>query len=61
MDCVTQAFGKNGLLADVEGVTIYYMAGGMGYIIAASQGNNTCKVYRRLKHDTIFVLLGTPA
>lgn len=39
--------GENDLVADVEGVTIYYMAGGKGYIIASSQGNNTFKVFRR--------------
>jgi len=39
--------GENGLVADVEGVTIYYAALGEGYIIASSQGNNSFKVYNR--------------
>jgi 3-phytase len=39
--------GADGLTADVEGLTIYYAAGGAGYLIASSQGNNTFKVYER--------------
>jgi myo-inositol-hexaphosphate 3-phosphohydrolase len=41
------AVGTNGLIDDVEGVTIYYAANGRGYIIASSQGNGTFKVYER--------------
>jgi 3-phytase len=37
----------SGLQADVEGLTIYYEAGGGGYILASSQGNSTFKVYDR--------------
>ncbi len=39
--------GHHGLTADVEGVTIYYMPNGRGYLIVSSQGNNTFKVYER--------------
>ncbi|MFO0812423.1 MAG: phytase [Gemmatales bacterium] len=39
--------GEHGLTADCEGVTIYYAAGGKGYVILSSQGNNTFKVYDR--------------
>jgi 3-phytase len=41
------AVATNGLTEDVEGVTIYYMAQGQGYIIASSQGTSTFKVYER--------------
>ncbi|MDB5320300.1 MAG: phy [Phycisphaerales bacterium] len=39
--------GEHGLAADVEGLTLYCAAGGKGYLIASSQGNNTFKVYAR--------------
>jgi 3-phytase len=39
--------GENGLKDDVEGVTIYSAAGGKGYLIVSSQGNNTFKLYDR--------------
>lgn len=39
--------GEHGLAADCEGVTIYYAAGGKGYVILSSQGNNTFKIYDR--------------
>jgi 3-phytase len=35
------------LVADVEGLTIYYRSNGLGYLIASSQGNNRYNVYRR--------------
>lgn len=35
------------LTADVEGLTIYYLRDGTGYLIASSQGNSTFVVYRR--------------
>ncbi len=35
------------LVADVEGLTIYYRANGFGYLIASSQGNSRFVVYRR--------------
>ena len=41
------AVGQNGLVADVEGITIYYAANGEGYLMASSQGNSTFKVYER--------------
>ncbi len=39
--------GKNGLTADVEGLTIYYAANGEGYLMASSQGSDEYKVYER--------------
>ena len=39
--------GENGLVADVEGLTIYYASGSKGYLIASSQGNDTFKVFER--------------
>jgi 3-phytase len=39
--------GEHGLKSDVEGLTIYYAPGGLGYLIASSQGNDTFKVYER--------------
>jgi 3-phytase len=35
------------LVADVEGLTIYYTSDGTGYLIASSQGNSTAVVYSR--------------
>jgi 3-phytase len=37
----------SGLVADVEGLTIYYARDGGGYLIASSQGNHSYKVYDR--------------
>ncbi len=39
--------GENGLEDDVEGITLYYMADGEGYLIASSQGSDEYKVYER--------------
>jgi 3-phytase len=39
--------GEHGLTADVEGLTIYRMAAGRGYLIASSQGSNSFNVYDR--------------
>ncbi len=44
--------GEHGLRADVEGLTLYCTAGGKGYLIASSQGNNTFKVYTRDGQNT---------
>jgi len=45
---------SSGLAADVEGITIYYAAGGQGYIIASSQGNDTFTVFERTPpHDPV--------
>lgn len=41
----TQSSGH--LVADVEGLAIYYARGGLGYLIASSQGNNSYVVYER--------------
>jgi 3-phytase len=46
--------GENGLAADVEGLALYGAAGGRGYLIVSSQGNDTFKVYRR-DGDNAFV------
>ncbi len=35
------------LTADVEGLTIYYMSTGAGYLLASSQGNNSYVAYHR--------------
>jgi 3-phytase len=35
------------LTADVEGLAIYYAAGGTGYLLASSQGSSEFTVYRR--------------
>jgi 3-phytase len=40
--------GKNGrLVADVEGLAIYALPDGTGYLLASSQGNDSFTVYRR--------------
>jgi 3-phytase len=52
--------GENGLAADVEGLTLYCGAGGKGYLIVSSQGNNTFKVYDR-EGDNRFLLTIDPA
>ncbi|HYN87873.1 MAG TPA: phytase [Ardenticatenaceae bacterium] len=39
------------LVADVEGLAIYYTSEGTGYLIASSQGNRTFAVYRREGHN----------
>jgi 3-phytase len=39
--------GEHGVVADVEGLAIYHAAGGRGYLIVSSQGNNTFKVFER--------------
>ncbi|NJN66542.1 MAG: phytase [Chloroflexaceae bacterium] len=38
---------SNYLVADVEGLTIYFGPEGQGYLIASSQGNHTFAVFRR--------------
>jgi 3-phytase len=39
--------GHGSLVADVEGLTIYYNGDGTGYLIASSQGDGTFAVYTR--------------
>ena len=39
--------GDHGLMADVEGLAIYYAPGGKGYLLASSQGSGTVNVYDR--------------
>ncbi len=41
------AVAENGLTADVEGLALYHMPNGHGYLIASSQGNSTFAVYER--------------
>lgn len=41
------SIGSHGLTADLEGVTIYYLPGGNGYLIVSNQGSSNFKVYRR--------------
>src|ERR1044072_8320618 len=42
-----EGVGGGNLVADIEGLTLAYGAGGNGYLIASSQGNDTFAVYRR--------------
>lgn len=39
--------GNDGVLADIEGITIYYNSNGTGKIIFSNQGGNNYKVYPR--------------
>jgi 3-phytase len=39
--------GENGLTGDVEGLAIYPLPGGAGYLIVSNQGRNNFKVYQR--------------
>jgi 3-phytase len=40
------------LTADVEGLSIYYVGNGTGYLIASSQGSSTIGVYARTGNNT---------
>ena len=51
VDSTTESGGN--LTQDTKGLSIYYGTGGSGYLLAASQGNNTFQVYRR--GDNAFV------
>ena len=42
--------GQNGLAADVEGLAIYHLPGGAGYLLVSNQGGNNFKVYDRVTH-----------
>lgn len=51
------------LTADAEGVTIFYGAGGGGYLIVSSQGSNDYTVYRRDAENTFvgkFAIVDSP-
>jgi hypothetical protein len=37
----------SGIVADIEGLTLYYAANGEGYLIASSQGDDSYKIYQR--------------
>ena len=39
--------GDNGLVADLEGMTLYYMDNGQGFLFISSQGNYTFGVFNR--------------
>jgi len=41
------ATGQDGLVADIEGITIYYAGDGTGYLIVSSQGEDKFNVYNR--------------
>jgi 3-phytase len=46
--------GAGRLVADVEGLSIYYGGGGSGYLVASSQGSNSFVVYdRRPPHAAV--------
>src|SRR5712692_8355202 len=51
--------GEHGLVADVEGLTLYGAGPQGGYLIASSQGNDSYKVYERAS-DNGFVLTIDP-
>ena len=36
-----------GIVADIEGLTLYYAANGEGYLIASSQGNSSYRIFER--------------
>jgi 3-phytase len=42
--------GEHGLMADVEGLAIYYGPEGKGYVLASSQGSSTVLAYDRSTH-----------
>jgi 3-phytase len=44
--------GAGRLVADIEGLSIYYGTGGAGYLVASSQGNNTFVLYDRKLPNT---------
>lgn len=51
---VDDTSGPN-LTADVEGLSIYYAAGGKGYLLVSSQGDNTFSAYeRQAPHRHVF-------
>ncbi len=39
--------GDHGLTADVEGLAVYYLPDGKGYLMASSQGSDDYKIYER--------------
>ena len=39
--------GENGLTSDVEGLALYHLPEGRGYLIVSNQGRSNFKVYRR--------------
>lgn len=44
---LVDSVGKGHLIADVEGLTIYYGRDGKGYLIASNQGDNSYNIYQR--------------
>ncbi|KAF0095983.1 MAG: 3-phytase [Puniceicoccaceae bacterium 5H] len=44
------AAGEDNLREDIEGITLYYLSDGEGYVIVSSQGSNTFGVYDRVSH-----------
>ncbi|CAM0999428.1 BPP domain-containing protein [Rhodanobacter sp. Root179] len=47
MTAIDRVAGNKAIRDDLEGVGIYDLGGGRGYIVVSSQGNNTYAVYRR--------------
>ncbi|MBC6412031.1 MAG: phytase [Hyphomonadaceae bacterium] len=43
--------GQNGLMTDLEGVTVYPQGDNGGYLLVSSQGNNTYGVFELPSHD----------
>jgi len=41
------SLGEHGLAGDVEGLAIYYLPQGQGYLIASNQGTSTFRIYAR--------------
>ncbi|MGF1478496.1 MAG: phytase [Cyanophyceae cyanobacterium] len=46
--------GGDNLVADIEGLTIYYGADGNGYLLASSQGDSTFALYERAGFNQYF-------
>jgi 3-phytase len=46
--------GANGLVADIEGVAIWYGPEGRGYVVLSNQGANNYAIYRR-EGDNAFI------
>lgn len=46
--------GENGLTGDVEGLALYHLPAGAGYLIVSNQGRSNFKVYQRSgKHEFV--------
>ncbi|MFH1139935.1 MAG: phytase [Pseudomonadota bacterium] len=45
--------GDYNLIKDIEGISIYYLNNGQGFILISSQGSNTFSVFQRVGNDFI--------